>query len=146
RGVEKLVQHGLEVMAGFIIGFDSDDAGAVERQRTWIARAPIPLAMVGILTALPGTQLERRLRAEGRLLDESNGDNFARPNFVTQLDERQLLEGYHRLLAEVYSAESFFDRAARTLELCPRVRNRFSHRLGFAAKALLRSLWHQGVR
>src|SRR5215831_1497846 len=81
-GVRKLVSRGLEVMAGFIVGFDSDDAGAVARQREWIARSPIPLAMVGLLTALPGTQLERRLAAEGRLLHESGGDNFGRTNFV----------------------------------------------------------------
>jgi hypothetical protein len=29
--------------------------------------------MIGVLTALPGTQLERRLAREGRLLQGSNG-------------------------------------------------------------------------
>ena len=146
QGVAKLVSRGLEVMAGFIVGFDSDDAGAVERQRIWIGRAPIPLSMVGILIALPGTQLERRLRAEGRLLEESNGDNFGRTNFITRLDERELLEGYARLLADIYSPEAFFDRAARTLELRPQVTTRFRHNLWFAAKCMVRSIVHQGIR
>jgi radical SAM superfamily enzyme YgiQ (UPF0313 family) len=144
-GVRKLIARGLEVMAGFIVGFDSDDAEAVERLREWIARSPIPLAMVGILTALPGTQLERRLRAEGRLLDDSGGDNFARPNFVTQLDEPKMLEGYARLLGEVYSPAAYFDRAARALEACPRERSRFRHRLRFGLACLARSVVRQGM-
>ncbi|HEX8951147.1 MAG TPA: radical SAM protein, partial [Polyangia bacterium] len=86
EAVRKLNARGIEVMAGFIVGFDTDDADAVERQRAWIGQSPIPLAMVGILIALPGTQLERRLEREGRLVHESGGDNFMRTNFVTTLD------------------------------------------------------------
>ena len=143
--VRKLVSRGLEVMAGFIVGFDSDDAGAVERQREWIARSPIPLAMVGILTALPGTQLETRLRAEGRLVEDSTGDNFARPNFVTTLDEPTLLAGYARMLAEVYSPENYFARAERALAACPEERTRFRHRLRYGLGCLVRSLVWQGL-
>jgi radical SAM superfamily enzyme YgiQ (UPF0313 family) len=145
EGVEKLVSRGLEVLAGFIIGFDADDARAVERQREWILRSPIPLAMVGILIALPGTQLERRLQSEGRLLHESSGDNFARTNFVTKLDEVQLLDGYRRLLSEVYAPEAYFDRAARALELHPKTTSRYRHTSAFGFAALARSIVQQGL-
>jgi radical SAM superfamily enzyme YgiQ (UPF0313 family) len=144
-GVRKLTERGLEVMAGFIVGFDSDDAGAVERQREWIASSPIPLAMVGLLTALPGTQLARRLEKEGRLLADSGGDNFARPNFVTRTDEVTLLDGYARLLEDVYRPDAYFDRAARALEICPKDRSRFRHRLRYGIGCVVRSLIHQGV-
>src|SRR5262249_10806527 len=70
--VERLTKAGLEVMAGFIVGFDSDDPSAFAAQLEFLADAPIPLAMVGILTALPGTQLWRRLEGEGRLRDHSD--------------------------------------------------------------------------
>ena len=93
EAVDKLTQSGLEVMAGFIVGFDSDDARAFEAQRAFLDRAPIPLAMVGILSALPNTQLSRRLRKEGRLRASHDGDAFSRPNFDTRLDEIELLEG-----------------------------------------------------
>ncbi len=146
EGVRKLTARGLEVMAGFIVGFDTDDAGAVERQRRWIGQSPIPLAMVGILIALPGTQLERRLEREGRLIHESGGDNFMRTNFVTALDEVTLLEGYARLLQEIYSSDGFYERALRSLALCPVDPNRYRVPLGFALGCLGRSLWRQGVR
>ncbi|HJZ84906.1 MAG TPA: B12-binding domain-containing radical SAM protein [Polyangia bacterium] len=144
-GVRKLIERGLDVMAGFIIGFDADDAEAVERQREWIARSPIPLAMVGVLIALPGTQLERRLAAEGRLLHESGGDNFGRTNFVTKLDEPTLLEGFARLLADVYRPAAYFDRCARALELCPREKARFRRSLRFSLACFARSLLEQGL-
>jgi radical SAM superfamily enzyme YgiQ (UPF0313 family) len=145
-GVHALTARGLEVMAGFIVGFDTDDAEAVERQREWIGRAPIPLAMVGILTALPGTQLQRRLAREGRLLDRATGELFDRPNFVTKLDEGALLQGYARLLETIYSPAAYFDRAARTLALCPREPSRFRPPAAQVLRWLIRSLWHQGVR
>jgi len=134
------------VMAGFIVGFDTDDAGAVERQRAWIGRSPIPLAMVGILIALPGTQLERRLEREGRLVHESGGDNFMRTNFVTTLDEPTLLEGYARLLADIYSPAAFYARALRCMALCPVDRNRYRHPLGPGLACIARAVWHEGVR
>lgn len=144
--VEKLVRSGLEVMAGFIVGFDSDDATAVERQRTWVLSSPIPLAMVGMLTALPGTQLERRLMREGRLVERSGGETFGRPNFRPRMDEVTLLEGYRELLRDIYSPEAYFDRAARLLEM-QRSRKTLGHLpLRQGLRCLVRSLIRQGVR
>jgi radical SAM superfamily enzyme YgiQ (UPF0313 family) len=145
-GVRKLTARGLEVMAGFIVGFDSDDEAAIARQRAWMGRAPIPFAMVGLLTALPGTQLWRRLQREGRLLGLPSGELLARTNFVTRLDEATLLEGYADLLADLYSPATFFARAERTLALCPEERSRFRGRPRQVLGWLVRSLWHQGVR
>jgi hypothetical protein len=145
--VEKLVRAGLEVMAGFIVGFDADDETIFERQREFIARSPISMAMIGILTALPGTQLWRRLAAEGRLHGDSEGDAAYRPNFATRLPEPELIAGYARLLASVYEPRAYFDRALRSLRLqraCPPPRFRRSPR--YALGALFRSLWRQGVR
>jgi radical SAM superfamily enzyme YgiQ (UPF0313 family) len=143
--VRKLIARGLDVMAGFILGFDVDDKEAIDRLHDWIARSPIPLSMAGILTALPGTQLERRLAREGRLVCESEGDSFGRPNFKTNLDEVVLLQGYYRLLESVYSPEAFFARSLRSLELRPRDRSRFRRELPHSIACLLRSLLHQGV-
>jgi len=143
--VRLLSERGLEVMAGFIVGFDSDDAAAIERQRAWIARSPIPLAMVGLLTALPGTRLTRRLSSEGRLRVIASGDNLARPNFVTRMDEGQLLAGYARLMTELYSPAAYFERAARSLELAPKERSRFRYPARYALGCVLRSLVRQGV-
>ena len=60
----RLVQsYGIEVLAGFIVGFDNDPADVVDRRVQFIRKAAVPVAMVGLLTALPHTQLWRRLKA-----------------------------------------------------------------------------------
>ncbi len=143
--VEKLVRGGLDVSAGFIVGFDSDDADAIERSRKWIRASYIPQAMVGILGALPGTQLERRLAKEGRLIERSTGETFGRTNFRTRMDEVELLQSYGKLLADVYSPSAYFERVNRALELRPRGKAPMTLPWRYAVRCVLASLWHQGV-
>ena len=79
QAVNDLTAAGLEVLAGFIVGFDEDGPQAFQVQREFIQASAIPLAMVGILTALPDTQLWRRLEREGRLRETSGGAHVLRP-------------------------------------------------------------------
>ena len=99
RAIEELTRAGLEVYAGFIVGFDADGPDIFDRQLAFISGLPIARAMLNLLTALPGTQLWRRLEREGRLRGAPSGDSFERTNFVPAMDERALLAGYRRLLA-----------------------------------------------
>jgi radical SAM superfamily enzyme YgiQ (UPF0313 family) len=141
----KLIQrHGIEVMAGFIVGFDNDPPDVFDRQIQFIRDAAIPLSMVGLLTALPNTQLWRRLKTEGRLLKESLGSNTLLDlNFIPRMDTECLLEGYRRILETIYNPREYFDRALTFL----------SH-LGESARApisssdviaVVRSIWKQGL-
>src|SRR5690606_34434981 len=66
--VRTVYAHGIDVLAGFIVGFDNDTLETFERQRRFIEDSGIQVAMVGLLTALPRTPLYRRLEREGRLL------------------------------------------------------------------------------
>jgi hypothetical protein len=116
EAIDTLTKAGLEVMGGFIVGFDTDGPEVFEAQKKFIQESAIPLAMVGMLTALPGTQLHSRLRREGRLRREATGDQFSRPNFTPMMDERVLLEGYASLMAYLYSADAYYDRCARYVE------------------------------
>jgi radical SAM superfamily enzyme YgiQ (UPF0313 family) len=104
----------MEVMAGFIVGFDSDPEDIFDLQINFIRESAIPLAMVGLLTALPDTQLWRRLKREGRLLKESGGNNVvteATLNFVPRMDTTRLLEGYKRILSTIYSPAEYYQRS-----------------------------------
>jgi radical SAM superfamily enzyme YgiQ (UPF0313 family) len=110
--VKKIQNHGLEVMAGFIVGFDNDPDDIFERQMQFIRDSGIPLAMVGLLTALPDTQLWRRLEKEGRLLEMSTGNNTdCTINFVPKMDESRLVEGYKNILRNIYSPREYYKRA-----------------------------------
>jgi radical SAM superfamily enzyme YgiQ (UPF0313 family) len=114
--VDRLTRVGLEVMGGFIVGFDSDTDEVFEAQRAFLSQIPIPLAMVGMLTALPGAQLSRRLEREGRLRARSTGDQFGRPNFEPSMNERALLNGYADLMRELYTADGYYDRCEAYLD------------------------------
>jgi hypothetical protein len=99
-------------MAGFIVGFDNDPEDIFERQIDFIRQSAIPLAMVGLLTALPDTQLWKRLEREGRLLGESSGNNTeCTLNFKTRMDPAVLIEGYQSIMRTIYSPREYYQRA-----------------------------------
>ncbi len=115
--VRRIQNYGMEVMAGFIVGFDNDPDDIFERQIEFIRESAIPLAMVGLLTALPDTQLWRRLEREGRLLLESTGNNTdGSLNFVPKMDATRLIEGYKSLMRTIYSPGEYYQRALNCLE------------------------------
>ena len=115
--VRKIQSYGMEVMAGFIVGFDNDPDDIFERQIEFIRESAIPLAMVGLLTALPDTQLWRRLDREGRLLLESTGNNTdGSLNFVPKMDAARLVEGYKSIMRAIYSPGEYYQRALDCLE------------------------------
>jgi radical SAM superfamily enzyme YgiQ (UPF0313 family) len=142
ESVRTLTRAGLEVFAGFIVGFDGDDESIFERQRAFISSLPIPRAMVGTLTALPGTALWRRLDREGRLRARPTGDQFDRPNFEPRMGEEALVAGYARLLDALYDADAYFARCERHLDEVP-IR-RAALRPG-SASALARAVWRLGI-
>jgi radical SAM superfamily enzyme YgiQ (UPF0313 family) len=115
EAVQTLIDHGLEVSGGFIVGFDNDEADIFERQIEFIEQAEIPWAMVGTLTAIPSTQLWRRLEKEGRILGFADGDQFGRPNFKTKMDPEVLYKGYLRLLEHLYKPENYYKRVLSVL-------------------------------
>jgi len=117
HAVRAIQQRGMEVTGGFIVGLDGDGPEVFDAQVDFIQRAGIPIAMVGLLTALRGTDLYDRLEREGRLLDESTGNNVEIAlNFVPELDRRVLIDGYRRVLATLYGPDllAYFARC-RTL-------------------------------
>jgi radical SAM superfamily enzyme YgiQ (UPF0313 family) len=145
ESVRLIQSHGIEVMAGFIVGFDNDPLDVFDRQIQFIREAAIPLSMVGLLSALPNTQLWRRLKEEGRLLKESLGSNtLADLNFIPKMDSKVLMDGYRKILETIYEPREYFQRASA-----------FLSQLGEAARApiavsdlmaVARSFWRQGLR
>lgn len=109
--VRQLHRAGIQVMAGFIVGFDADKLDVFERQRRFIHEAGVVTAMVGMLTALPGTRLFTRLTKENRIMSRSTGNNLdAVLNFAPMLDRTILTEGYRRLVKELYAPRQYYQR------------------------------------
>ena len=115
--VKRIQSYGMEVMAGFIVGFDNDPDDIFERQINFIRESAIPLAMVGLLSALPDTQLWRRLEREGRLLGEASGNNTECSfNFMTKMDPARLIAGYQSIMRTIYSPAEYYQRALDSMK------------------------------
>jgi len=102
--VRKIQRSGLEVQGGFIVGFDHDPVTIFDTQIRFIQTSGVATAMVGVLIALPRTQLYERLKKEQRLLKETSGNNTAfATNFIPKMDYDQLINGYKKVLKTLYS-------------------------------------------
>jgi len=106
-----LYRNGFQVSAGFIVGFDNDDATIFKRQIEFIQNTGVVVAMVGLLNALPGTRLYERLEKENRLLSHSSGNNTDFSiNFIPKINTDVLFEGYKEILKAVYNGKEYYDR------------------------------------
>ncbi len=115
--VKKLQQMGLQVMGGFIVGFDSDDETIFERMIEFIQKSGIVTAMVGLLQAPIGTQLYQRMLREGRLKSTYSGDNVdGETNIIPKMDAELLKSGYLKILNTIYSAKAFYERVRTFLK------------------------------
>jgi radical SAM superfamily enzyme YgiQ (UPF0313 family) len=147
--VRIIQERGLWVLAGFIVGFDSDDETIFARQLEFIDRTSIAWAMAGLLQAPPTTALFDRMKREGRLIEDSTStSNFSAPNFVTVLPLPILLRGLCTLLDGLYQPDAFFKRALRSLEVWKPSSTQKPPDLPLAynLRILFSSMWRQGIR
>ena len=108
----KIIQStGLEVTAGFIVGFDNDSSDIFRRQIDFIQRSGIISAMVGLLNAPKKSLLYKRLMTEGRIIDNWSGDNTDYSmNFIPKMNKQVLIEGYQQILHGIYSSKPYYKR------------------------------------
>ena len=147
--VQTLQRAGLEVMGGFIVGFDSDQSDIFKRQFEFIQRSGVATAMVGLLTALPQTRLWQRLKKEGRLETESTGNNTdAALNFKPKLNRAFLESGYRELVKKLYEPRNYNQRIRTFLKSHrpggPRRRLSRADFIAFLKTFWLLGVWHRG--
>jgi radical SAM superfamily enzyme YgiQ (UPF0313 family) len=147
--VHTLQRAGLEVMGGFIVGFDSDQNDIFKRQFEFIQRSGVATAMVGLLNALPQTQLWQRLKREGRLETESTGNNTdAALNFKPKLNRDFLQSGYRELVKKLYEPRNYYQRIRTFLKshrpTGPRLRLSRADIVAFLKSFWVLGVWHRG--
>ena len=109
--VRRIQRAGIEVYAGFIVGFDSDTPASFRRQAEFIQESGIVTAMVGLLQAPPGTRLHDRMRREGRLLGAMTGDNVdGTTNILPRMGLETLLAHYRGLVRHLYAPDPYYRR------------------------------------
>ncbi len=142
--VQTLQQSGLEVMGGFIVGFDSDTGDIFKQQFDFIQRSGVATAMVGLLT-----RLYQRLQREGRLLAESTGNNTAAAlNFRPRLNREMLENGYRELMRRLYEPRNYYSRIRVFLKnhrgKGERLRLSWRDVEAFVKSFWLLGVWHRG--
>lgn len=144
--IRKIQQAGLQVQAGFIVGFDSDTPTIFGQQISFIQQSGIVTAMVGMLTALRGTKLHKRLQQEGRLLGDTSGNNTSSAlNFIPTMKAETLINGYRTILTTIYAPRQYYQRVTTFLSgYRPQSRGPFHLKSGYIG-ALFKSMLFLGV-
>ena len=132
ESIHKIYGAGMFVTAGFIIGFDNESVSIAEAMAQCIDDCAIPMCMVGLLYALPTTQLTKRLAKEGRLHEghdimraEKGGDQcMLGINFEPKRPILDVLTDYRDVLEQVYAPEAFARRLRKLSDLLDRSKSR----------------------
>ena len=145
--VKRIQGCGIQVHAGFIVGFDSDPKSIFDTQIRFIQQSGIATAMVSLLKVLPKTKLYWRLKGQDRLTSEFSGNNtdFSL-NFIPRMGPGQLLEGYKKIVSTVYSPRNYYRRVRTFLrEYRPvkvqKPRFSFSRLAAFAGSMVVLGVW-----
>lgn len=143
EAVKIIHNHGMQVMGGFIVGFDSDKQSIFKMQFKFIQQIGVVVAMVGLLNAVPNTRLWKRLKAEGRLLKDTSGDNTdGNLNFIPRMGKDTLVSGYKKIVSEIYSPKYYYERINTLIRSYrPTVKSRISK---WTLKAFIKSMWSIG--
>ncbi|MEO5572406.1 MAG: radical SAM protein [Bacteroidia bacterium] len=107
--INLLHQRGFIISGGFIVGFDSDDASIFNRQVNFIQQSGIPLPIVNILKAPPGTDLYKRIKSENRLSKPfafAEGDT----NIIPIMGEHKLYRGFLHVIDNIYMPDKSYER------------------------------------
>jgi radical SAM superfamily enzyme YgiQ (UPF0313 family) len=148
--IRMLQARGFQVLAGFIVGLDTDPPDIAEQTIQFIQEAGIPVAMAGILGVLPDTPDYKRYQRMGRLVEDVKytGDSglFNRElSFVPTIDREELFARHRKILENINRADRFYERCLTLLRHQTRS-PRTSMPLGrWQMLAILRSVWKQGV-
>lgn len=119
---EKLTRAGLQIHAGLIVGFDSDDKTAFERQFDFAMRLPVPIFNINILVAPVATPLFDKMKAEGRILEdraiaEMPVGGLASNFRLAQISDDEANIGARWLISRLLAPENFVKRLRHTCEI-----------------------------
>jgi radical SAM superfamily enzyme YgiQ (UPF0313 family) len=145
--VKKIQNYGIEVMGGFIVGFDSDPLSIFKNQVSFIQKSGIVTAMVGLLNAPPGTRLYKRLSSENRLLNGFAGNNTdGSMNFIPKMNHDVLIKGHKEIVTTIYGYKNYYERIKAFLREYQPSHPVFKRIQFQDIVSLLKSIWVLGIK
>jgi len=150
ESVQTLNRYGLEVASGIILGLDTDTPGTADAIIDFARESQIPLMTVNLLYALPKTPLYERLKRDGRLVHDLDGES----NIVYLEPKETVLERWRSVIADLYEPGNLYARfltqARQTYTNRPAPKNAFEQltwrNLRRAFRIFSRIIWHVGLR
>ena len=127
RVIQALHDRNIAIEGNFVFGFDEDQDDVFDSTAQFVLETGIDLPEFYVLTPYPDTELYRRLRAEGRIIDHdwTHYDNthfHYLPVFQPKNMSRETLrEGSRRAERKVYSAAGTLRRLAKARVFHPPV-------------------------
>ena len=116
EAVRTIQRNGLTVLGSFIIGLDGESAGVDRRIVALVEESAMPIAMLNVLQAPPGSALWDRLSREGRLhegLPTQSSQALSSPNFEPSRPVAEIEGEAVRVWDELYEPGRFLARAYR---------------------------------
>jgi radical SAM superfamily enzyme YgiQ (UPF0313 family) len=107
--IHKLHQAGFTILGGFIVGFDTDKEDCFKNIIDFIQESGIPVPIVNVLKAPPGTALFDRMKRENRLARHftfSEGET----NIIPTMGAERLKSGFLEVISNIYPAEHSYKR------------------------------------
>lgn len=147
--VQKIQNHGLEVTAGFIVGFDNDPPSIFEKQINFIQKSGVVTAMVGLLNAPKDTKLYQRLKKAGRLLKNpfSGNNTDYSMNFIPKMDYEKILEGYKKIIFSIYSPKEYYQRIMTFFKEFKPIKLKRTRRIRFCYFiGLFKTMFYLGIK
>ncbi|MGB8699379.1 MAG: B12-binding domain-containing radical SAM protein [Thermosynechococcaceae cyanobacterium] len=146
--VDTIIRAGLRVMAGFIIGFDGEKAGAGDRIVRFVEKTAVPTPLFSMLQALPDTALWHRLEKEGRMRSsEANINQTTLMNFSPTRPIEDIAREYIAAFWTLYDPVKYLNRTYRHfLKLgAPRHQTKLRKVSWKNFQAFATVCWRQGV-
>jgi hopanoid C-2 methylase len=147
ESVNKLNANGMEVVAGIILGLDTDTPATPDHLLAFIEASQIPMLTINLLYALPRTPLYRRLQQAERLVDDANCVS----NVKFNMPYKNVVDMWRRCVDHAYNPTRLLERFAYQTEMTfpkrlspPRKVKPADVALGI--NILARVLWTSGLR
>ncbi|MFQ5787631.1 MAG: radical SAM protein [Thermodesulfobacteriota bacterium] len=143
--VRKIYSYGIEILAGFIIGFDNDTMQIFDKQFRFIMNSGIQASMVGLLTAIPKTPLYYRIEKDGRLIPNANdSQNYALGTNIIpkQMGYSEMVNGYRSLFYRLYSNQNIANRIINKIRYLNDPLYRSPYPVSEQTKTLFKFLYH----
>jgi radical SAM superfamily enzyme YgiQ (UPF0313 family) len=113
EAIRKIHAAGMHINASFVVGFDNDTLDEFDRIFDFTLKNHLPNVNLHLLNAPPGTELHRKMKDEGRLLncDPELGVGHFPTLRYTNMSQIDLFDKYMETIARLYSFDTVYKKA-----------------------------------